>query len=180
MGNDRFQFGYTLVELLTVIVILAIIATIAIGGFLPQLRRMEAQRLENDLSNFIINGKQSALIYQNTVTLCVANDNKVCVSQGGNYLLTFIDKNNNHQFESRTDTLLDTQQPTLRFGKLMTRVALNKNYIEINPTTGNPIGYMGHIKYCPTNGEVGNMFKVTFSITGVTKIKYHKNDPTDC
>lgn len=172
--------GFNLIELMVVILIIAVISAIGGVAFLPQLRNMEAQMIENELKNFLVTGKQNALIYHTPILLCVADANYHCQVNDGEFLLSFIDKNTNHQFDSGTDTLIGNRQLTLHFGSLATRVALNKNYIQINPSTGNPIGYMGHIKYCPTNREQRNMFKVTFGITGLIKTKRNNEDPTEC
>lgn len=174
------NYGFTLTELIVVIVIMAIISSLAIPPFLDQLRRMESQQVESQLRGFLSDGKQSALIYHNPILLCVADKQYQCLSDNGEILISFIDKNNNNTFDTSVDKLLEADEVGLRFGKLMTRVALNKNYIQINPNTGNPIGYMGHIKYCPTDGNRSNMFKVTFSIVGQVKTKFDKQDPTGC
>lgn len=174
-----YQTGYTLLELMVVVAMMAILVTMATVGFLSQLRQAEAQLIENALKAFLVESKQDALVYQNTVTSCVATDNQTCVLQDGNFLLSFIDKNNNQRFDSG-DKLIKNEKLSLRFGRLVTRVALNRNYVELSPNTGNPIGYMGHIKYCPTNRNTTLMFMVSFNKMGLIKTKSNSEEPTQC
>lgn len=173
------MMGYSLLELLTVIAIMAIIIAMVATNFLPQFQRLEANYIENELRNFLVDGKQNALIYQTNLILCIADDSQQCVLQNGEFLLSFIDKNSNQRFDTG-DKLLNNRNITLRFGKLLTRVGINRAYVTVSADTGNPIGYMGHFAYCPTNRDSNQMFKVTFNMTGIIKTKKNSEETTAC
>lgn len=174
------QKGFTLVELLIVIAIIGIISAFALPNFLTQLKKMEAKTVATSLRTSFSHGKQTALIYQKSVTFCVANDNLQCVIQNGNHLLLFIDNNQNQRYDVGTDFLHEQQKLQLNFGSLITSISLNKPYIELKPINGRPIGYMGHIKYCPKDNNSEFMFKISFSRTGIIKQKFDKEEATNC
>lgn len=171
--------GYTLIELLVVISVVAILVSLGYKSIGSYLQHNESMKTRSDLQNFLTTGKQFSLIYQSPISLCVANENKQCVTQDGTMLLTFIDKDNSGGFTS-ADTLLEIHKLALKYAYLVTSIALAKPYIIFTAQTGRPTGYMGHIKYCPVDGNPKEMFKVTFSKTAVIKIKTRQEENTDC
>lgn len=180
MLSQPIQKGFTLVELMITISIMAIILAIAVPNFIHLLKKIEANNVSNHLQTFLTTGKQNALIYQKTITLCVANEQYQCINRNGTRLLVFTDNNNNQKYDSTTDFLYDDQSVSLRFGTLVTSVALHRTYIELKPSSGRPIGYMGHIKYCPKDNDSQFMFKVSFSKTGIVKHKSNQQEATNC
>lgn len=180
VNNDSLnRQGFTLIEMLVTLVVMGIIIAIGAPMIISQLKKMEAQTVANALQGFLKEGKQTALIYRNPVVLCVANENKHCQLQGGDFLLSFIDKNDNQVFDN-TDILYTHNKITLRYGMLVTQASLTKPIITMKPNTGNPVGAMGHIKYCPVDGNTSNMFKISFNITGIIKFKPNSQEPTKC
>lgn len=171
--------GFTLVELLVVVAIIAIIASLGYQGIVSYLRHAESMTTRTSLQNFLSTGKQYALIYQTPIYLCIANNNKQCVTQNGTLLMSFIDKDNSMTY-SQADTLLEVNTLPIKYARLITSVALAKPYIVFTAETGRPTGYMGHIKYCPTDGSIKEMFKVTFSKTAVIKVKSRQEENTEC
>ncbi len=155
--------GFTLIEFLITVSVVGIVAAIAVPSFVEQLKKMEAQSVNNILQTFLVNAKQDAMIYQNILTICAADANRVCVARNGEFLLSFIDKNGNHRFDDGVDALREFTAVPNRYGKIRLSVGLNRIYVDFKPQNGNPIGHMGHIKYCPNDLETQNMFKVTFS-----------------
>lgn len=171
--------GFTLVELIITISIIAVIASIAYPNIIALLRHQESMTVRNDLQNFLSTGKQFTLIYQTPIHLCIADENKQCVTSNGKTLLTFIDKDNNNRY-SPTDKLLEINDLSLRYGQLIMNIARNQPFIIFKAESGRPTGYMGHIKYCPTDGNTQEMFKVTFSKTAIIKVKTHHEEDTGC
>lgn len=175
-----YQKGFTLTELSITITIMAIIATMSVPYFLNIFKNMEAKSVASYLQMFLTTGKQTALIYHKSVVLCVANDNYQCVTHNGSNLLVFIDNNQNNKYDPNIDQLHEKQKLSLKFGKVITSVSLHRPYIELKPITGRPIGYMGHIKYCPNDRNKERMFKVSFSRTGIIKYKTNQQEATNC
>lgn len=171
--------GFTLVEVLVTLVIIAVITSLAYPIINRQLKHQESMQARSDLQNFLSTGRQFALIYQSPIHLCVANDNKQCLTANGSTLLTFIDKDNSNTY-STGDILLEIHKLSLKYAHLVTSVALSKPYIIFSAEAGRPTGYMGHIKYCPTDSDPTEMFKVTFSKTAVVKVKTRKEENTEC
>ncbi len=172
--------GLTLLELLVVLAIIAVISMFAIPKMTYQFKKQESQAIKSQLNHFLSQGRQQAIIYQNPITLCMTNQQFQCVSRDGQFLLSFIDKNNNATFEKQTDKLLEQVQLNLKYGHLVIALSLRKNYIQLKAGDGRPIGYMGHIKYCPNDGLTDNMFKVSFSKTGIIKTKMNSEEATHC
>lgn len=179
INHNVNNLGFTLIEMLVTLTIMGVIIAIGAPMMISQLKNMEAQAVANALQGFLKEGKQTALIYRNPVILCIADENKQCQPHGGQFLLSFIDKNNNQVFDN-TDTLHSHSKLTLRYGRLVTRTSLSKPIITMRADSGNPVGAMGHIKYCPTDGNTRNMFKISFNITGIIKFKPNIQEPTEC
>ncbi|MFW2177463.1 MULTISPECIES: pilus assembly FimT family protein [unclassified Moraxella] len=172
--------GFTLVELLTSIAILVILLGLISPMALDEFKNMESKTIATKIHSFLNNSKQLALVYQSPITLCVANDNYECVLTNGTQLISFIDKNDNHRIDSPTETTQQIQTLDNRFGEVAISVALNKSYIIMKPDSGRPIGYMGSIKYCPTDGDNKYKFKISFSKTGIIKLKKDSDEATNC
>ena len=141
---------------------------------------MEAKNIASSLMNFLSRAKQEALIYQNPVVACVANDSLACVTTGGHQLISFIDKNNNNSYEAAVDKLNHQLTLDLSWGVLTANISLNNNYIIFKPENARPIGYMGNIQYCPLDGKVDNRLKVSFSKTGIIKYKPYSVEQFNC
>lgn len=172
--------GFTLIELLITISILAIIATMGMVAFTNSLKQMEAKNTASNLMSFLVSAKQDALIYQNPITVCLTNNSLSCVKTGGSQLISFIDKNNNNRFDASLDKLNHQIKLNLSWGTLTTDVALNRAYIIFKPENSRPIGYMGNMQYCPSDGSVNDRFKVSFNITGMIKYKPYSLEAFDC
>lgn len=177
---SRQALGFTLIEMLITIAIMAIIGGMGGAYLIPQLQQLEATNTANELKSFIITGKQDALIYQKPITLCVANANQTCVLTGGESLLEFIDVNDNQAYDAGTDKLNNSRKLSLNYGNLRTVLGIAGGVIILKPDSGRPIGYIGHIKYCPTNGNTANMLKVSFNMTGIVKIIPNREQATGC
>lgn len=172
--------GFTLLELMITIIIMGIVASIAVPNVLNQLKQSESQRIAMTLSTFLSTAKQDAMIYQNMITICIANEQDRCVATNGTVLLSFVDKNGNHMFDNGTDIIKERTPLMLKYGTVRLNIALNKPYIDFKPSNGNPIGHMGNIRYCANDNNADNSFKVTFNQTGMVKIKSRQEEPNGC
>ncbi|ELA09370.1 hypothetical protein MOMA_03170 [Moraxella macacae 0408225] len=172
--------GFTLIEFIVTIVVMSVLASIAIPTVVDQLKKYESQRVATTISSLLRISKQDAMIYRNTITLCIADEQGKCVANNGTVLLSFIDKNNNHHFDEGVDVIRERAPLKLRYGIVQLRVSLSKTYVNFKASNGNPIGYMGHIRYCPSDNNVQNMFKVSFNKVGIIKVKPYKEEKTGC
>lgn len=172
--------GFTLIELLITVAIMAIVATLAVPSFGQMLRVMEARTVESSLHDWLKSARADALIYQRSVIVCIADDRLNCVARDGTRLLTFIDQDDDNQFDRTKDNLLQQHDITLRFGYMFASLAANRNYIKLTPQTGRPVGYMGSFNYCTRDNDLTRHFKVSFNMTGGIKTKPHSTEATRC
>lgn len=172
--------GFTLPELLTVVAIIAISSAIAYPYLSQQLKQQESSAIKTHLTSFLKQGRQHAVIYQQAIILCVADENSQCVNQKGNYLLSFIDKNNNKSYDKGVDSLLENTNISPKYGYLTVNLSLRKNFIQLSPNFGQAAGSMGHIKYCPNDHNPQFMFKVTLNKVGIVRVRTNQEEPTGC
>lgn len=172
--------GFTLIEMLVVVSVITILSMIAVPTFVSQIKKLEAHSIANNIRTFLIGARHDAMIYQHTLTVCLADNEQKCVTNQGKMLISFNDKNGNNRFDTGIDTLRDTTILNPRYGELRFNVALNRHYVNFKPATGTPVGFMGNIKYCPIDVNTNNMFKVSFNKNGLITIKPHNVEATDC
>lgn len=179
MAYNFANRGFTLVELLVTILVSAIIMTLAFPSIMTQLSAMEAKRVRYDIINTMLSAKSESLLRRQDVLVCLSDLNGRCDKEGSKQLLLFIDKNDNNHFDDGADVLLETHHLNPKYATVHLRAG-NRHYIKFWGDSGQPRGFFGHIKYCPTSIYNTTMYQVSFSQIG--RIKYKPNDihPTDC
>lgn len=182
--QKRLQFkiknGFTLVELIVTVTILAIIAMIAAPYVLEQLARMEAKRIEGQIKNTLTLAKAESHIRRQDLLLCLSNTSGVCHRDSYKNLLLFLDKNNNKNFDLGVDDLLEEQVLNPKYSTLYLRVGNNRHYTKFWGDSGSPRGHFGHIKYCPTSAYNHTMYQISFNQVGGVTYKPNASHPTDC
>ncbi len=177
--NSR-QSGVTLVEVLIVMVIIAILATIAIPSFISMLKRWEANQICNLIINAYRIGKTKSFIHHNNTTVCLADSHLVCHRDAQASLLVFNDKDENRQYNPTRDSLIQNSPLRLNYGKVYLRAGNQRHYIKFSGDTGLPRGHFAHIKYCPDDREVSNMYLVSLNELGQHRVKPYSMVATDC
>lgn len=172
--------GFTLVELIITITVLAIIASIAMPTILGQLARMEAERVKSQLRSSLNLAKAESYIRRQDVLLCLSNTGGRCHRDSDKTLLLFIDNNSNNHFDVQGDFLLSQQPLRLKYSKLSLRVGSRRHYTKFWGDSGTPRGHFGHIKYCPTATYNQSMYQISFNQTGIVRHKPNKDHPTKC
>ena len=176
-NNER---GFTLIELIVTVTILAIIATIAIPYILGLLARMEAKRIAGQIDNTLTLAKAESYIRKQDLLVCLSNSDGICHRDSFKQLLLFSDKNNNSNFDAGIDSLIDEQSLNPKYSTLYLRVGNNRHYTKFWGDSGSPRGHFGHIKYCPTSTYNRTMYQNSFSQIGRITYKPHENHPTGC
>ncbi|WP_394210250.1 GspH/FimT family pseudopilin [Psychrobacter piscatorii] len=172
--------GFTLVELIVTVTVLAIIVAIAMPSILTQLTRMEARRVKTQLQNTLALAKAESYITRQDVLVCLSNNGRRCNRNADKTLLAFVDTNDNKRFDARVDTLLTQEQLNLKYSTLKLRVGSRRHYTKFWGDSGKPRGHFGHIKYCPTSSYNESMYQISFNQAGIVKYKLNSDHPTDC
>ncbi|WP_201528011.1 GspH/FimT family pseudopilin [Psychrobacter frigidicola] len=171
--------GFTLVELIVTVTVMAIIVAIAAPSILTQLANMEAKRIRYGLINTLALAKAESFIQRQDVLVCLSDANGHCDKDSDKALLLFIDKNDNQHFDAGIDELLEKQPLNPKYGKLHLRAG-GRNYVRFAGDSGRPRGFFGHIKYCPISTYSHAMYQISFNQAGIIKYKPDSIHDTGC
>ncbi|WP_201562227.1 Tfp pilus assembly protein FimT/FimU [Psychrobacter sp. CMS30] len=172
--------GFTLVELIVTIAVLAILTMIATPYVLEQLARMEAKRIESQIRNTLTLAKAESYIRRQDLLVCLSNNGAICDRDSYKQLLLFLDRNNNKNFDLGVDDLLEQQALEPKYSTLYLRVGDKRHYTKFWGDSGKPRGHFGHFKYCPTSTYNHTMYQISFSQGGRVTYKPNASHPTDC
>ncbi|WP_201629647.1 Tfp pilus assembly protein FimT/FimU [Psychrobacter maritimus] len=172
--------GFTLVELIVTIAVLAILTMIATPYILEQLARMEAKRIESQIRNTLTLAKAESYIRRQDLLVCLSNNGAICDRDSYKQLLLFLDRNNNKNFDLGVDDLLEEQALEPKYSTLYLRVGDKRHYTKFWGDSGKPRGHFGHFKYCPTSTYNHTMYQISFSQGGRVTYKPNASYPTDC
>lgn len=176
----RTKQGFTLVELMITVSILAIIVTIAAPAIQTELAKMEAKRVHNLIDSTLALAKAESYTRRQDVLVCLSDAGGYCDRDGNKTLLLFIDKNSNNHFDATADLLITEQSLNLKYSTLNLRVGSRRHYTKFWGDSGTPRGHFGHIKYCPTVTYNKAMYLVSFNQSGIVRQKLNEDHPTDC
>ena len=175
----RYSRGFTLIELIVTLTILAIIVAIATPMILTQLCTMEAKRIRSTIENTLTLAKAESLIRRHDIIVCLSDKNDHCQKDSTHALLLFVDQDDNQDFDAATDLLLSQESLEPRYGNTHLRAG-RRDYVKFYGDTGRPRGHFGHIKYCPTSTYNKAMYLISFNQMGLIKYKPNTTHPTDC
>lgn len=175
------SYGFTLIELIITIAIMAIILTIAYPYIMMLLANMEAKRIRYAIVNTLQLAKAESYIRKKDLIVCLSNDGISCHRDSNKKLLLFIDENKNNDFDLDIDYLLEERALNPKYSTLYLRVGNNRHYTKFWGDSGTPRGHFGHIKYCPTSSYNQNSYQLSFNQGGIIKYKPDsKSQPTEC
>ncbi len=172
--------GFTLIELMITISIIAIIVALAYPSFQQMLYKMEAKRLRNIIKSTINKAKATSYMHHKRVFMCFLDKNSQCNRNGNQQLILFFDKNGNNKFDSNIDKLIDSSNLQLKYAKMYFRVSLGRDYSRFSADTGLPRGFFGRVEYCPLDNNNLNKYKMTFNQHGIIRFKPNSLEPTKC
>ncbi len=178
--QPKNEHGFTLVELIVTIAVLAILTMIATPYILEQLARMEAKRIESQIRNTLTLAKAESYIRRQDLLVCLSNNGAICDRDSYKQLLLFSDRNNNKNFDLGVDDLLEEQALEPKYSTLYLRVGDKRHYTKFWGDSGKPRGHFGHFKYCPTSTYNHTMYQISFSQGGRVTYKPNASYPTDC
>jgi type IV fimbrial biogenesis protein FimT len=142
------QKGFTLFEMMVVVLIISIIAVMAVPAFDWQQRDHEAKRFDSLTRNILMLSRITSLLLQQRVVVCGSTQGDRCDQQWKQGLLSFVDKDQNGQFNTPIDVVIYFEPLKFRYGKISWQGFGNRNYIRYEATTGTPNASNGSITYC--------------------------------
>lgn len=145
LGMDE-QAGFTLTELLVVVIIMGVIVAMAYPSFMDMLYRMEAKKVEAAIHAALMEARNESHVTKQNVIVCPVDASDLCHKQGVRKIVVFADVNDNAQFND--GSLIKTYDLNLKYGRLDMRVSLGRHYIKYFGSSATPRGHFGHIKYC--------------------------------
>ncbi len=158
------ELGFSLVELLICIAILAILLGLAIPGYSSFVQKNRANQVINQLSHAINLGRSTAIITQRMVTFCRSEDGLSC---GGNWQdgsILFTDQNADREINGDDQLILHIPMLELP-GTLKWRSFQNRQYLQLTP-----LGFTnyqnGNFTYCPENNDATLAQQIVISRTG--------------
>lgn len=141
------QYGFTLIEITIVILILTIMSLFAIPQFQNMMIAIEIHQLQQTLSMYLQQAKTDARLYHQNITLCPSQDLISCHHNWNQGFIGFLDINKNHQREANEE-LIYTDATHYQYGHLDWRDTLHQNSITFQADTGLPRGSNGSFFYC--------------------------------
>lgn len=157
MLTSQQQFGFALVELMIVVIISTLIATIGVPALQRFSQNIEARQDITQLSIKLHSARAQALQHASRVTLCPLDNNNQCYNQWNAKLSAFFDKNNNHQADNNEEILFII--PAISNDKI--KRAFNGSVISFDSTGFSGIN-TGSFSYCLKGAiAVGDVFIIS-------------------
>ncbi len=179
LSYSKSNSGFSLVELIVTVCVLAIIAVIATPSIMTQLAKMEAKRIRYTITTTLSMAKAESYTRRQNLILCLSDSAGRCNKNHDGSILLFIDNNDDKNFDAGTDELFDQQRLDPKYARLQLRAG-NRHYIKFWGDSGRPRGFFGHIKYCPTSTYNQTMYQISFNQVGIIKYKPNEAHPTGC
>lgn len=114
MSKMHSQTGFTLIELMTVIVIAAIIFSIGIPSFDHIIKRNNIEGMQMKLASSVSTARTEAASRNVLVSMCASNNASSCGGDWSDGWISFEDRDGNGEFDVG-DTLIDVYEHTNRY-----------------------------------------------------------------
>lgn len=160
--NHSLQRGVTLVELIIVITLLALLASVATPSVTGLLERQDRRAALHDLFNGLNMARTEAVSRAMRVTVCPLQEDGVCGGDWNEPVHVFLDPRNQRALADRSEVLRVLEPPSR--GTREIRVG-NRGYLQF-AATGMVHGTLGNITYCPESGAREHAGQVIVNMGG--------------
>ena len=164
--------AFTLVELMVVLALVAIIASLAAPSLAQMHGKQQLGSFQDDLLHLIVQARQHALVNRSRVTLCALDSQDRCISLKTGVLTSFVDANGNRA--------LDPGE--LRLRTLAIPAHMNVDWVGMKPihslhfsAQGNTFLSSGSFTLCHQAG-LGRYGKLTINPQGRVRAERHAQD----
>ncbi len=175
----RHQAGVTMIELLTALGIIAVMAMIALPAYDRLMQRYESHSVARHIQEAIRRAKIEAALHQKDVIVCTTNDAGVCDRFGQNALMVFVDKNRNNRPDA-ADVMALNQPLQLQHGMLSMNVSLSRHYIKFMGDNAKPRGHIGNIRYCSHAKNSSLDHKMVINMHGLVRVERGDVENLNC
>lgn len=167
MKNKIQNRGFTLIEILIVVAIIAILATVGIPYMSNVLARLEARKVESIINTLTTHSKQQSYLHHQRISLCGSQDGSSCnPNRWSKSIIVFHDNQNKNRVRDTNERILQTINLELKYGTLTWSGAGRSvvNNPTFQPDSGLPRGSNGTFRYC--SYEHANHFAMIMSDMG--------------
>lgn len=160
-------YGYTLIELLLVLAVVAVLTSMAVPGLGRVVQTNAGTALMNDLARMVSMARALAVHSGSNVTLCPSHDGSSCGGDWAAGMLLFTDANRDRKLDA-TDELARVAGALTVAGSLQLRSFPNRQYLQFTPQ-GTTHGQNGSFTWCPANAAPELAQQLIFSQSGRTR-----------
>lgn len=164
------QKAFTLIELLTVLALVAIVLTLAVSSMRPLSARTATSAALQKLYTGFQLARSTAVNQRQLVTICPLDGGGSCSTDWNQPISIFFDPGNN---KSLTDGNLIQVIPMPSAGSLRARPK-NKQYFQFD-AIGTANSIWGNITFCPPNGEAAHAGQLILSMGGRLRFAQDRN-----
>lgn len=177
MSRPFQQHGLTLLELMIALTITVIIVNSIVSSWAFMMETVTASQTKTGIRNAFGTARESAVYYNQVVTLCPLNAKNKCVSDWNKPVSIFLDPSSQKVLSDPGNLLKVVQIHDS--GKLSSSSVGGGNYrryFQYNPN-GSMRGSIGHLVWCPTSGRPNGAIQVRLNFGGrILWAKDHDGD----
>ena len=164
--------GFTLLELLVSATIIAVLAGVGIPAWGDLVARQKADAIAYRLHKGLTNARSTAVSNSAQVTLCGSRDGLTCARDQIAYLLSYVDRDNNHRLDA-SEPLLQRLRIGDSHNNLRLSASLGRSYLVFN--RDGSARQAGSFIYCPASRHRNAARRVTLSLPGRAYIARDRN-----
>lgn len=164
------QKAYTLIEMLVVISIVGIMSVLAYPYIMESFYAMESKRVESAFIQITRQARNYSYINRQDVVICTLDEFGNCGRSANTTLALFYDKNRNNKKDA-DDSIIEQGAWKIKYGEILLRTSLSRDYIRYMGDTAKPRGHIGHLRYCSVSDNKKLSFKVIVNMYGNVRVE---------